>query len=96
MIEMFCEEISLQDVSDIKQHCLSCGSGTGTDLSSLPITSLSMTDYFVIIRNGASFKAPVEDLRCKIINDYIVTNYPSDTVFVGDCPVFVNDILVRI
>lgn len=69
--------------------------GSTPDFSTIPVTNLEMTDYFVIIRNGNTYKAKVEDLRCKLINEYIVTNYPENAVFVGECPIFVEDELIK-
>ena len=71
-------------------------SGSTTNISDIPVTDLEMTDYFVIIRDAATYKAKVEDLRCKLINEYIFTTYPENVVFVGECPVFINDTIIEV
>ena len=74
---MFCEEISLQDISDIKK-CIPSNTGI---LNLVLFDSLLESDFMVIERNGILGK--VSALTVALQSDYYV-DYLTDTLLFGN------------
>ena len=69
---MFCEEISLQNVSDLKKSC-------GFDVNSLQlITDYSINDFAIIIKDNVAYKTSLTTLQ-EVLNGVIPDNVYVDT-----------------